>query len=138
MRVMALDYGTRRTGVAVCDELGITVRPVETIAGANRLEAVHRAAALTEELEAALVVIGLPLSMDGSEGSAGRRVREFADLLRGLVTVPIELYDERLTSREAEQMLQERGFDRAERKAKADEWAAMILLKDYLSKHGPQ
>ena len=50
MRVMALDYGTRRTGVAVCDELGITVRPVETIGGANRLEAVHRAAALTEAM----------------------------------------------------------------------------------------
>lgn len=136
MRVMALDYGTRRTGVAVCDELGITVRPVETIGGANRLEAVQRAAALTVELGAALVVIGLPLNMDGTEGSAGRRVREFADLLRGLVTVPIELYDERLTSQSAEHMLQERGFDRAERKTKADEWAAMILLKDYLSSHG--
>lgn len=138
MRVMALDYGTRRTGVAVCDELGITVRPVETIGGANRREAVERAAALVEELGATLVVIGLPLGMDGCEGSAGRRVREFADLLRGLVTVPIELYDERLTSREAEQMLIEQGFDRRERKAKADEWAAMILLKDYLSSHGPQ
>ena len=136
MRVMALDYGTRRTGVAVCDELGITVRPVETIRGANRQEALRRAADLTEELEASLVVIGLPLNMDGSEGPTGKRARDFAELLRSLITVPIELYDERLTSREAEQMLRENGFDRAERKIKADEWAAMVLLKDYLSEHG--
>ena len=84
MRVMALDYGTRRTGVAVCDELGITVRPVETIRGANRQEALRRAADLTEELEASLVVIGLPLNMDGSEGPTGKRARDFAELLRRL------------------------------------------------------
>jgi putative Holliday junction resolvase len=135
MRVMALDYGTRRTGVAVCDELGITVRPVETIGGKNRQEALDRAAALSRELDVTQIVIGLPLNMDGSEGPAGKRVREFADRLRALVEVPIELFDERLTSREAEQRLLERGYDREERKAKADEWAAVILLEDYLSGH---
>ncbi|HZS48008.1 MAG TPA: Holliday junction resolvase RuvX [Blastocatellia bacterium] len=134
MRVMALDCGTRRTGVAVCDEMGITVRPVETIGGRNRSEALHRAAELSKELGARQIVIGLPLNMDGSEGPAVRRVREFADGLRALVDVPIELCDERLTSREADQILLERGYTRDERKARSDEWAAVILLEDYLSR----
>src|SRR5947209_16231279 len=105
MRVMALDYGTRRTGVAVCDELEITVRPVETIRGQNRQEALERAAALSQELGATQIVIGLPLNMDGTEGPAGKRTREFADMLGKMIEIPIELYDERLTSHEAEQTM---------------------------------
>lgn len=138
MRVMALDYGTRRTGVAVCDALEITVRPVATIRGANRQAAVAQAIEWAQQLEVECIIIGLPLNMDGSEGPAAKRVRVFAGLLAERVSLPIELYDERLTSYEAERLLRERGAGAVERQANSDQWAAVVLLEDYLAARSNQ
>ena len=136
MRVMAIDFGAKRIGIAVSDALGITVRPVETIRRTTRERDIARLKTLVEELEAEAVVFGLPLRMDGTAGEAARRALKFAEQLRSNLAVPLFTQDERLTSYEAEQMMIERGFGRTTRRARSDEFAAMIILEDYLSKTG--
>ena len=136
MRVMAIDFGAKRIGTAVSDGLGITVRPVETIRRTTVERDITRLKRLVEELEAEAVVFGLPLRMDGTAGEAAALALKFAERLRSKLAVPLFTQDERLTSYEAEQMMIERGFGRTTRRARSDEFAAMIILKDYLSRAG--
>ena len=133
MRVLAIDFGTKRIGTAVSDALGISVRPVETIKRSSNARDIARLKALVEELEAEAVVVGLPLRMDGGEGDAARDVKRFASSLRSQLEVEVFTHDERLTSYEAEQIMTDRGLSRAERRAQSDTLAAMIILRDYLS-----
>jgi putative Holliday junction resolvase len=133
MRVLAIDFGTRRIGTAVSDALGISVRPVETIKRSTNDRVIARLKALVEELEAEAVVVGLPLRMDGAEGDAAREVKRFARCLQSQLVVEVITHDERLTSYEAEQIMTERGLNRSERRAQSDTLAAMIILRDYLS-----
>ncbi len=136
MRVMAIDFGAKRIGTAVSDALGITVRPVETIRRTTVERDIGRLKTLVEELEAEAVVFGLPLRMDGTAGDAAARALKFAERLRSKLAVPLFTQDERLTSYEAEQRMIERGFGRTARRARSDEFAAMIILEDYLSRTG--
>ena len=133
MRVLAIDFGTKRIGTAVSDALGISVRPVETIKRSSKARDIARLKALVEELEAEAVVVGLPLRMDGGEGNAARDVKQFASSLQSQLNVEVFTHDERLTSYEAEQIMTERGLTRSERRAQSDTLAAMIILRDYLS-----
>lgn len=133
MRVLAIDLGTKNIGTAVSDALGISVRPVETIARSADDRDIARLKVLVSDLEAEAVVVGLPLRMDGSVGDAAAAAMRFVDKLRARLEVPVFVQDERLTSYEAEQMMIERGFARSKRKARSDEFAAMIILQDYLS-----
>jgi putative holliday junction resolvase len=133
MRVLAIDFGTKRIGTAVSDALGISVRPVETIKRSSTTRDIARLKALVEELEAEAVVVGLPLRMDGGEGNAARDVKQFASSLQSQLNVEVFTHDERLTSYEAEQIMTERGLTRSERRAQSDTLAAMIILRDYLS-----
>jgi putative Holliday junction resolvase len=91
---------------------------------------------LAEDLEAEAVVVGLPLRMDGSEGDASTRVMRFVERLRKELRVPVITHDERLTSYEAEQMMISRGVKRKARRERSDQFAAMIILQDYLSTIG--
>jgi putative Holliday junction resolvase len=133
MRVLAVDLGTKRIGTAISDELGITVRGVETIRRSNVTDDLARLKLLVEELRAEAVVVGLPLRMDGTVGDAAQGALSFAERLRD--TLPLEVFtqDERLTSYEAERMMVDRGMKRDERRARSDEFAAMIILQDFLS-----
>ncbi|MFY9611767.1 MAG: Holliday junction resolvase RuvX [Blastocatellia bacterium] len=133
MRVLAIDFGTKRIGTAVSDALGISVRPVETIKRSSNDRDIARLKTLVEELEAEAVVVGLPLRMDGAEGDAAREVKRFATSLQSQLGVEVITHDERLTSYEAEQIMAERGLNRRERRARSDSLAAMIILRDYLS-----
>lgn len=133
MRVLAIDFGSKNIGTAISDELGITVRALETIRRSGLARDVARLKSLAEDLEARAVVIGLPIRMDGTQGSAARQVIRFAELLGAALDIPIYTQDERLTSFEAEQMMIERGLSRDERRARSDEFAAMIILREYLS-----
>ena len=133
MRVLAIDFGTKRIGTAVSDALGITVNPVETIKRSSNARDIARLKTLVEELEAEAVVVGLPLKMDGAEGDAARDVKRFASTLQSQLDVKVFTHDERLTSYEAEQIMTERGLSRSERRAQSDTLAAMIILRDYLS-----
>ena len=134
MRLLAVDLGSKRIGVAVSDALGISVRPVETIRRSSVERDLARLKFLVEDLEAEAVVIGLPLRMDGAAGDAAQIVMRFRERLQKKLGVAVYTQDERLTSYEAEQMMIERGFGREERRARSDEFAAMIILQDYLSR----
>ena len=133
MRVLAIDLGSKNIGTAISDELGLTVRPVETIRKASGERDISRITLLVEDLDAKAVVIGLPLRMDGTVGDAANAAMRFAEKLRARLAVPVFMQDERLTSYEAEQLMSERGFSRSKRRARSDEFAAMIILEDYLA-----
>jgi putative holliday junction resolvase len=133
MRVLAIDLGTKRIGIAVSDALGLTVRPLETIRRTSDQNDIVRIETLVNDLEAEAVVVGLPLRMDGTIGDAAAATMRFVDKLRAQLDVAVITQDERLTSYEAEQMMTERGFSRDKRRARSDELAAMIILRDYLA-----
>ena len=139
MRVMALDFGAKAIGVALSDELQLTARPLTTLRrDMLRFAALlERLAALVTENEVGTLVIGLPLNMDGTRGPATSRVESFIAELKRHVTVPIQTIDERLTSHEADQLLRARGANLRERHAKSDEYAALLILQDYLATQAP-
>jgi putative holliday junction resolvase len=132
---MALDYGTKAIGVAVTDELRFTARPLTTLRRTKQTESetLVRLAELITEHEIGLLLVGLPLNMDGTRGAAVAKVERFVAQLQAMVTTPIRFMDERLTSREAEAWLREQGVKESERRAKSDEYAALILLQDFLA-----
>lgn len=135
MRAMAIDYGTKAIGLAICDELQLTVRPLTTIRHPELSQAAERIGQLAEEYEVGTLVVGLPLNMDGSRGTAVENVEKFIAELHphlSLRAIPIVTIDERLTSFEADQILREMGVSLKERKAKSDEYAAVLILQDYL------
>ena len=134
MRALALDLGTKRIGIAVSDALGITVRPVETIRRSGIARDIARLKQVVEELEAEAIVIGLPLRMDNTVGDAARSALTFAELLRTELALPVFTEDERLTSYEAEQIMVEKNYSRKQRRERSDEFAAMIILRDFLSR----
>ena len=141
MRAVALDLGTRRIGVAVSDSGGIMATPYSTIQRSGDPTADRdRVAGLVTEIGAGLVVVGLPLSMDGSEGPAARSALEEADALRGMLDVPVACHDERLTSVSANRSLTEAGVTGGRRRnARAagavDQAAAAVLLQSWLDSH---
>lgn len=132
---MALDYGTKAIGLALSDELGWTARPLTTLRREklNLTQLLEQLVTLLAEHEVGTLVIGLPLNMDGSHGPAAARVESFVALLKQQTDVPVVLLDERLTSYEADQMLRELGIGPRERRAKSDEYAALLILRDYLA-----
>jgi putative Holliday junction resolvase len=138
MRVMALDYGERSVGVAISDELRLTARPLTTIRREKwkRAQLIDRIRQLVSENEIATLVVGLPLNMDGSRGEAVERVESFISDLRRSVSIPIVTVDERLTSREADRILREMGVGLRERRARSDEYAASLILQDYIDEQG--
>ncbi|HKE05511.1 MAG TPA: Holliday junction resolvase RuvX [Blastocatellia bacterium] len=134
MRLMAIDYGERSVGVAISDELQLTVRPLTTIRREKQkfAQLIHRISELVAENGIATLVVGLPLNMDGTRGAAVERVESFISELRRSVLIPIVTVDERLTSHEADRMLRDMGVGPRERRARSDEYAAMIILQDYI------
>ncbi|HEX2491860.1 MAG TPA: Holliday junction resolvase RuvX [Blastocatellia bacterium] len=131
---MALDYGERRVGVAISDELQLIARPLTTIRREKKgyAQIIDRIRELVDENEVATLVVGLPLNMDGSRGAAVDRVESFISDLRRSVSIPVVAVDERLTSREADRMLREMGMGLRERRARSDEYAASVILQDYI------
>lgn len=122
-RVLALDFGEARCGVAVCDPTGTVVTPIGAIEQPGTRRGLGRLAATVREREVERVVVGLPLSLSGDEGPQAARTREFAARLAERVAVPVVLHDERLTTRQAE---------RTGGAADADSRAAAYLLEAYL------
>jgi putative Holliday junction resolvase len=134
MGLAALDVGDARIGVAVSDDLGLSVRGIGVVrrrGGRHDLEAVAR---LVTAHEVARVVVGLPLNMDGSEGRQAAKVRAFADRLGIHLGLPIELWDERLSSFEAEDRLRGLGLPATRRRALVDQVAAEVILRSYLDR----
>lgn len=132
MRILALDHGTRRIGVAVSDELKMIAQPIEFIPAVPFTAFLDRLKVLIREKEVELILIGMPRNMDGSYGEAATRVREFITVLQETITIPLKVWDERLTSRQAERLLIEGNVGRKDRKGKIDKTAAALLLQSYL------
>jgi putative Holliday junction resolvase len=126
-RILALDFGEARCGVALSDPTGTLATPLEAVEQPGTRRGLARIADLVEDREVERVVIGLPLTLAGEEGPQARATREFAGRLAELVDVPIELHDERLTTRQAE---------RIGGGADADSRAAAHLLVSYLAATG--
>jgi putative Holliday junction resolvase len=133
-RVLALDFGAKRVGVAVSDELRLTVRPLAALRGTNWKQLVKALSELCVEFDVRQVVLGLPLRLDGVEGDAATEVRCVARKLELSLRLPIDFQDERLTSKAAESALRRDGLNEREVFANADSEAAAIILRDYLSR----
>lgn len=132
MRILALDHGTRRVGVAVSDELQMIAQPMEYIAPEPFAGFLARLKEILREKEISLILVGLPRNMDGSYGPAALKVQEFVAALKEAVTVPIKTWDERLTTVQAQRFLIQGNVRRDQRKQKVDKTAAAILLQSYL------
>ncbi|OFW54332.1 MAG: hypothetical protein A2V75_00510 [Actinobacteria bacterium RBG_16_70_17] len=130
-RVLALDYGTRRVGVAVSDPLGISAQPHSVLdgSGPGLMRDIGRLAA---DLGVERIVVGLPLSLNGSEGPSAAAARRFAAEVAAATGLPVELLDERFTTVSAERVLVEAGLSGRRRRGVRDRVAAAVLLQSYL------
>lgn len=138
-RAVGLDIGTRRIGVALCDSGGVLATPYEVVTRSGDRRRDHaRIGALVEEAEAEVVVAGLPLSLDGGEGPAARAIREEVDELVGRLGVPVVLWDERLSTVEAERRLKASGLDGRARRRVVDQVAATVILQSWLDAGQPR
>ncbi len=131
-RLLALDLGERRIGVAISDPTGTLARPLTTIVRSSRREDFEAIADLVSANEAERVIVGLPLSLDGTEGPQARRIRRYADRLAQAVDVPLEFWDERYSSREAAEILGRTKRRRRDMRERIDATAAAVILQSYL------
>lgn len=130
VRILAIDYGRRRIGLAVSDELGVIARPLATIERKNRRVDLQRLRALAKKHEVGAILVGCPIHMSGKSSEMAEEAARFAKHVREALKLSVELRDERLTSWEAEQMAQELGFGK---EADLDSLSAAILLREYLN-----
>lgn len=131
-RLLAIDLGAKRVGLAVTDELQITVTPLETIERRSWKELLRRVAAVVESYDARALIIGLPLNMDGTSGRAAEDASRIAKNFRKSLSVPVFLQDERLTSLAAESDLRAQGVNAGEIARRVDSESAAIILRDFL------
>lgn len=134
MKIIALDIGTVRIGIATSDIMEIIASAYETYRRKNIKEDVNYIATLIQKLDAGEIVIGLPLKLDGSAGQSVEMAKSFGEELAKLIAVPIIYQDERLSTVSAERILIESGMRREKRKDKIDSVAATIILQTYLDK----
>jgi putative pre-16S rRNA nuclease len=131
-RILALDLGRKRIGLAMSDSLGISAQGLETLQRTTIREDIAAIAALAQEHNVTLVLLGHPLNMRGDEGRQAVYTREFADKLRERAGLKVRFWDERLTSREAERVLKQSGISIGKRAKAVDRLAAVILLASFL------
>ena len=132
MRILGIDHGERRIGAALSDSLGITASPLTVIEHTSDEGDADAVAALARERGVEAVVVGIPVSLDGSIGPQAKRAAYFARLLSGRLDVPVDTIDERLSTREAERRLAEGPRRRSRRREAVDAAAAAVLLQAYL------
>ena len=132
MRVLGLDYGSRRIGVAVCDELGMSAQGVTTLMRKNRETDMAAIAELVGRYGIERIVVGYPIRLDGSEGIQCEKVNRFIRRLQIRFAIPVIRRDETLSTKEAEELLRETGVRREKRRGIVDRLAASIILQGYL------
>ena len=133
MKIMAVDYGDARTGLAACDRTEFLASPIGVIQEYDLDRTVEQVAYAVEEYQIGMVVVGHPVNMDGSEGERARKCELFAEKLRAMVSVPVVLWDERSTTVTAHQYLNLTNTRGKKRKEVVDEVAATIILESYLA-----
>ncbi|MBF0253711.1 MAG: Holliday junction resolvase RuvX [Candidatus Omnitrophica bacterium] len=136
-RVIAIDLGDKRVGLAISDPLGITAQKLPTLSATDEGSLADRIRALIEERGAVRVVVGLPLNMNGEVGPRAAKVLRWVEHLRSRVSIPVVTRDERLTSRQAQRLMIQQDLSRKQQKDKSDEIAAMLILQNYLDATRP-
>ena len=132
MRILAVDYGERRTGLAVSDELGITAQGIETLISNDESGIPFEVARIAVKFGVEKIVVGLPLNMDGSESEKSIKVRAFGDLLAKESEIPVVFWDERMSSMQAHRVMHELGGKIRGNKHEIDRISATLILQEYL------
>lgn len=131
-RILGLDFGERRIGVALSDPLGVTAQPLTTLERTSWKSDLGRIRELVREHRVGRIVVGMPLGMDGGRNDRVRSTEEFIVRLRGATEMPVDSWDERLTTVQAERAMLEGDVSRARRRRAIDRLAAVIILQSYL------
>ncbi len=134
MRILGLDIGSKRIGVAISDELGFTAQGLETLNCKSPEEDAAAIFRLTEKYNAEKIVVGIPYNMDGTEGPQAEKVRAIIETIKQRVTIPIREWDERLSTVAAERVLLEADMSRSKRRKVIDKLAAVLILQGYLDR----
>ena len=139
MRVLGLDVGERRIGVAICDYSGLLATPYTAIFRQNLKKDVETIVKIAAEEEAERIVVGMPFSLDGSEGHQAKKTRRFYEEVKDAVApMPVDVWDERFSSEEAERRLHEAGVAPSRNRGRLDAAAAAIILQSYLDSRRSQ
>ena len=133
MRILALDMGEKRIGVAVSDALGITANPRESIIYKSDQDTIDSIINIVKEEQIGEIVVGLPLNINGSQSNFTKKVLGFAEELKKKTDVPVKTWDERLTSMQGERILLEADLSRKKRRQVIDKLAAQLILQNYLN-----
>jgi putative holliday junction resolvase len=134
MRILAIDHGTKRVGLALSDETGTIAQPLQFLPAEPAAKLWELLRQIVAERKVEEIVVGMPRNMDGSYGPAAEKTREFITALKQVLTVPVHTWDERLTTVQAHRVLIETGMRREKRKERVDQTAAAILLQSYLDR----
>jgi len=132
MVILSVDYGDKRTGIAVCDKNEILASPVGVITEWNKEALAEKIIALAVEKKAEEIVIGLPKNMDGSEGFRADACKKLGDILKCIANIPVSFWDERLTTVSAHRFLSDNNVRGKKRKSVVDAVSADIILQDYI------
>lgn len=133
MKILAVDYGDARTGLAACDPTELLASPLRQIEEKSMAKVAEQIAGEAKKQGAGMIVIGLPRNMDGTEGARAEKTRALAGLLESMAEVPIQLWDERRTTVSAAAFLSENGSFGKKRKAKLDAVSAAVILESFLA-----
>jgi putative Holliday junction resolvase len=134
-RILALDVGSKRIGVAISDLLGITAQGLETIQRQNKRRDLEALGQVLKKYDVREIVVGLPLRLSGAEGTQSEKMRRFADDLRAHFGLPVHLWDERWTSTEANRLLRETDLSIKKRGQAVDRMAAILILQSWMEAH---
>ena len=138
MRILGLDVGDRRIGVALSDPMRILAKPLAVITVKSGVDPLAEILSLAREHEVSQIIVGLPRSMDGSIGEQAVKTKDFADKLSEQTSIPIEFSDERLSTAEADRILKSKKKSPQEIKKERDAYAAALILQWYLDEHAPK
>lgn len=136
MRILSLDVGEKRIGMAISDVLGLIAQQLETFIRSNEADDFSRIKDIIKKREVSEIVVGFPLNMDGTEGPKTAEINKFIESLKKECSVPIKTWDERLTTREADRILRAADVSRKKRKKLDDKLAAQLILQSYLDSRG--
>jgi len=136
IRILSLDVGEKRIGMAVSDVLCLIAQQLETLTRSNEADDFSRIRDIVKDKEVSEIVVGFPLNMDGTEGPKAAEINRFIEGLKKECDVPIKIWDERLTTREADRILRAADVSRKKRKKLDDKLAAQLILQSYLDSRG--
>jgi putative holliday junction resolvase len=131
-RYLGIDYGTKRIGLAISDELGSIAFPLDVVENTGERQVIKELGRVVAEKAVSAIVVGMPLKLDGTQGPAAENVGRFVEAVKAGLNLPVNVWDERLSTRIAERAMIEGGLSRRRRKQSLDQSTAQIILQSYL------